>query len=355
MKAVGIKGGKGPAEGMFIEEVPKPEVKNGQALIKVYSFGINRMDLIQRSSNYPLPEGASPILGVEFSGVIEELGQGAESAPNGTSTPGFAVGDKVCGLVPGGAYAEYVLCDYRTLMKMPYGLSFNEAAAIPENWFTAYQVVKLVGSFQKRDKVLIHGGASGIGVAVIQLAQLLGCRRVFATVGSDSKKQFIKDKLVLHAALGDEVVPINYRTEDWEEVIKKYDPKGIQLAIDTVGGDYIPKEMEVLGVDGRLVIMGLMSGKLSGSISTQQILYKRLRIEGTTLRARSPQYQQVLRDFVSETILPRVAQGKLRAIVDKVFPLEEVASAHKYMEANSNTGKIIVTVVDIPFDEAASG
>lgn len=355
MKAVGIKGGNGPAESMFIDEVPRPEVKKGQALIKVYCFGLNRMDIIQRSSKYPLPEGASTILGVEFSGVIEELGEGGDSAPNGTETAGFAVGDKVCGLVPGGAYAEYVLCDYRTLMKMPHGLSFNQAAAIPENWFTAYQVVKLVGDFKKRDKVLIHGGASGIGVAVIQLAQLLGCRRIFATVGSDDKKHFIKDKLTLHGALSDEVVPVNYRTEDWKEIIKKYDPQGIQLAIDTVGGDYIPKEIEVLGVDGRLVLMGLMSGELSGNFSTQQILYKRLRIQGTTLRARSPDYQQQLRDFVADTILPRVVQGKIRSVVDKVFPLEDVVSAHKYMEANSNSGKIIVSVVDVPFDEDASG
>lgn len=355
MKAIGIKGGHGPADSMFVDEVPKPEIVAGSALVKVYAFGLNRMDIIQRSSKYPLPEGASPILGVEFSGVISEVGEGAETAANGTDSPGFAVGDKVCGLVPGGAYAEYVLCDYRTLMKMPHGLSFNEAAAIPESWFTAYQVVKLVGDFKKRDKVLIHGGASGLGVAVIQLAQLLGCRRIFATVGTDEKKKFVSDKLVLHGALPDEVVPINYRTEDWADVIKKYDPDGIQLAIDTVGGDYLVKEFDALAPDGHLVLMGLMSGRHTVELPVTQILYKRLRIEGTTLRARSPQYQQQLRDFISEFVLPRIAKGKVRAIVAKVFPLTEVAAAHKYMEANSNSGKIIVTVVSEPFEKFASG
>lgn len=337
MRAVGIKDGKGPAENLFIEEgVPRPVPTKDQALIKVKAFGLNRMDLIQRAIGYQLPEGASTILGVEFSGTVEELGG---------ETSEFKVGDRVCGLVPGGAYAEYVVCNYKTLLKIPDSMSWAMAAGIPEVWFTATQTVKIVGgSMAPGETLLFHAGASGVGIAAVQIAQLLGARKVYATVGSDEKVEFLRTKLNLESSKPDTVVPINYKKDDFAAKIKEYEPHGVDRIVDPVGQAYFHKNVEVTALDGTLVLLGMMSGTTVNNVDLNYIRAKRMSICGTALRSQPPEYQQKLKEYVLDTILPGIQAGRLFHFVDTTFPFDKIVEAHKTMEANTSMGKLIVEI-----------
>jgi putative PIG3 family NAD(P)H quinone oxidoreductase len=337
MRAVGIKDGIGPAENLFVEQgVEAPVAKHGQALIRVKAFGLNRMDLIQRSRRYTLPKGASTILGVEFSGIVESLG---------SDTSEFKVGDRVCGLVPGGAYAEYVACDFRTLMKVPDDMSWAMAAGIPEVWFTATQTVKIVGgTMTKGQTLLFHAGASGVGIAAIQIAQLLGARKVYATVGSDEKCEFLRTKLCLGCSEPGAVVPINYKSEDFVAKIQEYEPNGVDRIVDPVGQAYFEKDLQVIALDGTLVVLGAMSGTTVNNVDLNYIRAKRMSICGTALRSQSPDYQKKLKEFVLETVIPGIQSGKLFHFVHQTFPFEKIVDAHKALESNSSMGKLIVEI-----------
>lgn len=338
MRAIAIKDGKGPADALYIDEnVETPKPAQGQILVKVNAFGLNRMDLNQRVGNYPPPPGASTILGVEFAGTVAELGPGTENA-------GFKLKDRVFGLIPGGAYAEYVVASPMTLMHTPDKMDDVTAAGIPEVWFTASQVLKFVGNIEKGESVLFHAGTSSVGIAAVQIAQLCGAKRVFATVGSDEKKEFIKNKLVLPGTNPDDIIPINYRTEDFVQATQKVDSNGVDLIIDPVGQSYFQRDLAAVAKDGKVVLMGFMSGPVVENANLAPILGKRITVRGTNLRARTLEYQKDIRDFVEGELLPKILSKELSHFTEKVFTFDQVADAHKLLESNKTMGKVIVTI-----------
>ncbi|KAL7935679.1 putative quinone oxidoreductase [Trichoderma chlorosporum] len=330
MKAVDIRGGQGDRDALFINaDTPKPTPADGQALVKIKAFGINRMDIIQRLGEYPVPPQAPKTLGVEFSGVIESFGPGN----HGT----FKQGDEVLGLAYGGAYAEYIVVSSKMLIHKPKTLSWEQAAAIPETWITATQTLHKVFGFTRGKSILWHAGASGVSIAGIQLSLLAGASAVYATAGTDEKCQFITSELGATAAF-------NYKKQDWASKIKEATgDKGVDFIVDFVGADYFQKNLDVAARDCRIVLLWLLSGGKIPDADISQILFKRIRIEGSTLRSRDEGYQGELRDKL-ETYMPAFEEGKLKIMVDKILPWEEIIEAHKYMEENKSSGKIICTV-----------
>lgn len=364
MKAVLIKNNTGPASSLYIGEAPKPHRKTpDDVLIKVKYFGLNRMDLLQREGNYPLPSGASTILGVEFSGVIEEVPENNTDDSN-RNAGCWKKGEQVFGLTTGGAYAEYVVCNKATLFKMPDSLPFDlaTAAAIPEVWLTATQVVRLIGKLEANESLLFHAGASGVGIAAIQIAQVLGASQVFATVGSEKKQDFVQSLKVKVQGNQTEIVPINYKTQDFAKVIKEKGKKldannqgTVDVVVDTVAGSYFKRNLQLLAKYGRYVLMGLMGGDIingetqQGSINysavdISPILYKALRIEGTTLRARDATYKAALKKEFLEKVYPHLVAGEFTILIEKEFDWTDIQKAHELMESNSTMGKIIVRV-----------
>ncbi|OLN85972.1 Quinone oxidoreductase PIG3 [Colletotrichum chlorophyti] len=330
MRAVDIKGGKGPKENLFINsDTPKPSPGNGEALVKIKAFGINRMDQIQRMGNYPLPPQAPTTLGVEFSGTIESFGDGEHGD--------FKVGDEVFGLAYGGAYAESIAVNSKMLLHKPDFLSWEQAAGIPETWITATQALFLVGEFSKGKSVLWHAGASGVSIAGIQLAKDAGASAVYATAGSKEKCDFVVNELGATAAF-------NYKEEDWAEKIKEATGgKGVDIIIDFVGGSYFQKNLDVAARDARVVLLGLLSGPTIEGANIGPLLFKRIRLEGSTLRSRDVEYQGKLRDKL-EGYVPHFKNGSLKIVIDTVLPWEKVQEAHGLLEANKNSGKIICTI-----------
>jgi len=333
MKAILIKDGKGPAENLYIGEAPKPSLKAGELLVRVKAFGINRADTYQRNGNYPLPPGASEILGVEFSGIVDDIG----------TTTKYRVGDEIFGLVAGGGYAEYVAAYDTHVWRKPADLTWAEAASIPENWITAYQALKVVGNLEAQDRVLVHAGASGVGVAANQLARYFGSQTVVTTASTTEKLDW------LAAIKMGPTHTINYKTQDFaKECAGITEGKGINLIIDFVGKSHWEKNITSLAADGRMVILSTLSGSET-QIDLRSILYKRLRIEGSTLRARSLQYQAKLIDGMSERIIHDISgengDKPLRVFIHKTYPWTEIVEAHREMEVNKNSGKIIVEIL----------
>ncbi|KAK5987087.1 Quinone oxidoreductase PIG3 [Cladobotryum mycophilum] len=330
MKAVDIKGGKGDRSALFFNsEYPKPTAAEGQAIVKIKAFGINRMDIIQREGRYPLPPQAPQTLGVEFSGAIESFGPGDHGA--------FKVGDEVFGLAYGGAYAEYIAVSSKMLLHKPDFLTHEQCAAIPENWITATQALHLVLGFVKGKSILWHAGASGVSSAGIQLSLAAGASEVYATAGSQEKLDFITSQLGATAAF-------NYKTQDWANEIKeKTGGKGVDFIVDYIGADYFQKNLDVAGRDGRIVLLGTMGGINVPNANIGPILFKRLRVEGSTLRSRDEDYQGKLRDKLEE-YLPEFKSNKLKIYIDTVLPWEQIQEAHKHMEDAKNSGKIVCTI-----------
>ncbi|KLT40592.1 quinone oxidoreductase putative [Cutaneotrichosporon oleaginosum] len=330
MRCILIKDGKGPVENLYLGEEPTPSPKKGEVLVK--TFGLNRMDLLQREGKYNLPPQASKtVLGVEFAGTITELGEGASQ---------YKVGDEVFGLAFGGAYAEYIASPEAMLLPKPKELSWVQAAALPENWMTAYQALFLETGLKEGENVLIHAGASGVGVAAIQLALQTGkAGKVFTTCGSDDKVAFLQ-KLVdndprLHV--------INYRTQDFEEEIKKSD-SGVDVVVDFIGKDYFQRNLSVMRRDARMVLLAFMSGAVVDKANIAMFLAKRLQLRGSTLRSRTLEYQADLLQRFREHALPLIVAGKYKIEVYKTFPWTEVIEGQKEMAANKNSGKIIFEV-----------
>lgn len=308
-----------------------PTAAEGQALVKVRAFGLNRMDLIQREGNYPLPPQAPPTLGVEFSGTIVSFG------PGGCAHGDFRAGDEVFGLAYGGAYAEYLAVSSKMLLRKPPHLGWEQAAGVPETWITATQALHFVGRFAAGKTVLWHAGASGVSIAGIQLARRAGAAAVYATAGSREKCDFVVGELGATAAF-------NYKEQDWvEEVKNATGGKGVDLVIDFVGADYFQKNLDVAARDGKIVLLGLMSGLNVKDINIGPILFKRLTLEGSTLRSRDEDYQGRLRDKLEE-YLPLFESGEFKIYVDTVMPWEEIRKAHELMEKSNTKGKIICTV-----------
>lgn len=304
--------------------MPTPQA--GQLLIKVHAAGVNRPDILQRSGNYPVPPGASDLPGLEVAGEI------VGGDLNGTE---FKQGDMVCALVQGGGYAEYCVAPIVQCLPVPQGLSAVEAASLPETFFTVwsnvFDRVKLSGA----ETLLVQGGTSGIGVTAIQIATALG-HRVFATAGSD-------DKCRACEALGAER-GINYKTEDFVEIVKAATGgKGVNVILDMVGGDYVPREIDCLADDGRLVLIALLGGA-KANVNLGQILLRRLTLTGSTLRPRPVEFKAAIAAQLRARIWPLLESGKIKPVIYRTFPLEQAAQAHALMETSTHVGKIMLAL-----------
>ncbi|KAI0630000.1 quinone oxidoreductase [Trametes polyzona] len=335
MRAVLVKDGKGPLENLYLGEAEKPAPGPGQVLVKVKFFGLNRMDIMQREGRYPLPPGAPTILGVEFSGHVVQVGEGVTN---------WNEGDEVLGLASGGAYAEYIVAPHRNLIRKPAHLSWAEAASIPEVFLTAFQALVMLAEVKKGDNVLIHAGASGVGIAAIQLARLYEANTVTATASTQEKLDMLLSlpNGATHA--------VNYKTQDFAaEVKKSTGGKGADVVIDFVGQSHWQKNIDALAVDGRMTMLALLSGAEVPNFNLAPILFKRLRIQGSTLRARSEDYQaELVARFKREAfdhITGSSGDGRIRTYIHKVYPWTEIQEAHREMEANKNSGKIMAEVV----------
>ncbi|GAB1192615.1 hypothetical protein APSETT444_001808 [Aspergillus pseudonomiae] len=274
---------------MSIQQIPKPTPSAGQALIKIKAFGLNRMDLLQREGLYPLPPQAPETMGVEFSGTVESVNASAE-------------------------------CAFKT-------------------WITASQALHIIGQSQPGRSVLWHAGASSVSICGIQLAKAEGAKAIYATAGSQEKCDFLVNELGVTAAF-------NYKTQDWAAEIKKVtNGAGVDLIVDFVGANYFQGNIDVAARDGRIVLLGLMSGtKLPNGVDIGGLLFKRLRVEGSTLRSRELEYQRKLRDSMVEHVIPRLKDGTFKVFVEKVFPFTEIVQAHKLLESNQTRGKLACVI-----------
>lgn len=326
MKAILLEEFGGP-EKLYLGDFDAPLPGPGDLLVDVHATALNRADLLQRAGHYPPPPGESPILGLEMAGTVTGWG---------TEVTGFAIGDPVCGLLPGGGYAQQAVLPAGMALRLPGNLSFTKAAAIPEVFLTAFQALHWLAEVRPGESVLIHAGAGGVGTAAIQLARQAGVKEIFVTASS-GKHDFCRDLGADHA--------IDYRRENFKEVIKeKTHGRGVDVVIDFIGADYFADNLTSLAVDGRLVMLAFLGGTKVDRLGLGAIVGKRLRVIGSTLRSRSLAYKLALTAAFREQCWPRFATGELRAIVDTVYPWEEVAEAHRYMAENRNTGKIVLTV-----------
>jgi putative PIG3 family NAD(P)H quinone oxidoreductase len=303
-------------------EVPDPIPQDGEVLIDVYATGVNRADLYQRAGHYPPPPGASEILGLELAGVIAEVTPGVT---------GYQVGDRVCALVAGGGYAERAAVHQGLLMPIPKGWSLVQAAAMPEVFFTAFLNLFLEGRLKPGETVLIHGGASGVGTAAIQLARQAGCR-VLATAGSAAK-------VATCYRLG-AVLAVNYREADFAEVIAKA-VGGVDVVLDMVGADYLARNLRLLNTEGRLVFIATLSGSKT-EIDIRELMRKRLLLKGSTLRARPLAEKIALKEAFMASFWPALEAGEVMPVIDRVLPITEAETAHDLLRRNETIGKVVL-------------
>ncbi|WP_208585645.1 NAD(P)H-quinone oxidoreductase [Gracilibacillus suaedae] len=315
----------GGAEQLVYKEMPEPTLEPGDLLIKVYATAVNRTDILNREGR--LGYAKNPIIGVEVAGEVAE--------PNGH--PDFKKGDRVMGLVNGGGYAEKVAMPADRAMKIPDTLSFEEAAAIPEVFLTAYQTLYWIANLQEAETVLIHAGASGVGTAAIQLAKVISNAQIITTAGSAEKLDYCRK-------LGADTV-INYKQQDFaEEVLQATNHKGVDVILDFVGASYWENNYKSIAVDGRWVLIGVLGGSTVNQLSLMDLMAKRIQLTGTLLTPRSDEYKAELsKDFINK-LFTYFEQGKVQPVVDITFPITEAAAAHQHMEANKNIGKIILKV-----------
>ncbi len=326
MKAV-IVSPPGDAGQLNISSWEKPVPNQHEILVKVAATAINRADILQRKGSYPPPKGASPILGLEISGEVTKAGKNVTR---------WKAGDKVFGLLPGGGYAQYAVIHQDMAMSMPNNLSFEQAAAIPEVFLTAYLALQWLANLQPKEKLLIHAGASGVGTAAIQLAKHMQAGQIIITA-SAPKHPLCLNLGVDHA--------IDYKTQDFQEKVLAYtQQEGVDVIIDFIAAPYLHKNMHCLRTDGRLVLLALLGGAKADSFDMGEVLQKRLQIIGSTLRSRSLDYQIRLTKDFADFALSKFQHQQLHPVIDKVFDWQDVQQAHKYMESNQNTGKIVMKV-----------
>ena len=315
----------GAPDVMKISNFEIPQINDEQVLIEVKYAGVNRPDVIQREGNYPAPPNHSKVLGLEVSGYVYKIGANVKK---------FKKGDKVAALVNGGGYAEFCCSDEETTFKIPQNLSLKEAATIPECFFTVWSNLIMRGKLKEKQKVLIHGGTSGIGVAAIQILKLYKSK-IFTTVGTNKKKKFCEN-LGVHNVF-------NYKETDFYEEIKKIENKGIDIVLDYVGGDYINKNINLLKFDGKLINIGFLNGS-HANINLMKIMLKRLTITGSTLRIREKKYKGKILNDLKKIVFPNFENGKIKCYIDSVFKLKDVVSSHKYLEAGGHIGKIVLEI-----------
>lgn len=331
-----IKDGKGPLQNLHITEIERPQPTGSQALVKIKAFGLNRMDILQREGKYPVPPQAPSTLGVEFSGTIHSLAPGSES--------GFKIGDEVFGLAYGGAYAEYIAVSTHMLVHKPAELSWEECAGIPEVYITAIQAMYEIGEFAAGKSVLWHAGASSVGIAGQQLCRENGASQVFATARSDAKVKFCKE------TLGSSEAWNTTTTTGWdEEVLKATGGKGVDIIVDFIGSffaifllalllvyandnrphtgpDTFAQNLNAIARDGRIVNLATLSGMHLKDTNANfgAFVAKRIRYEGSSLRSRDEVYQGKLRDHLVEHALPMFVDGRIKSVIEKVFPWREI-------------------------------
>jgi NADPH2:quinone reductase len=325
MRAVEVSQPGGP-EVLKPVERPVPAPKAHEILIKVAAAGVNRPDVLQRQGHYPVPPDASDLPGLEVAGEVVAAGSSAKL---------FKPGDKVCALVHGGGYAEYCVTPEVTALPVPKGLSFIEAASLPETFFTVWGNVYDRAKLAPGESLLVQGGSSGIGVTAIQMAKATG-NRVFATAGSD-------EKCAACVRLGAEKA-FNYKTQDWAAELKAATAgKGVNVILDMVGGDYFPKELKALADDGRLVFIAFLRGPKT-ELDINELMRRRLTVTGSTLRPRTVDFKGYLAKNLREKIWPLVEAGRIRPEIFKTFPLENAGEAHRLLESSQHIGKLVLTV-----------
>lgn len=325
MKAI-IRTGDGGTEVLQLGDVPPPKPTETQLLVDVKATALNRADLIQRRGGYPPPPGESEILGLEIAGTVAGMGDAVK---------GFNEGDKVFGLVGGGGYAKQAVIDYRMAMPIPDEWRFEEAAAVPEVFFTANENIFTLGRLSEGETILIHAGGSGVGTAGIQIAHYAGAR-VFVTAGTSDK---IDNCQTLGAIAG-----INYKQSDFvAEIERLTDGEGVDVVLDFIGAPYLARNLQILKTKGRLLQVGLMGGS-AAEIDLGVVMRKRLQIIGSVMRPQSLDEKILITQRFVQRWLPELKAGTLRPVIDSVFPLAQVREAHQYMEANRNFGKIILQI-----------
>ncbi len=322
MKAIEIEQPGGDYR-LVLREIARPRPAAGQVLIKVAGAGLNNADLLQARGKYPPPPGASPILGMEVSGMVAELGEGVE---------GWKPGDKVCALIPGGGYAEFALADAGCVLPVPASIELVQAAGLPEAAFTAWTNIMDTGRLQPGESLLIHGGTSGIGSLAIQIFAARG-HTVFTTAGSDKKCEAARNFGATRA--------INYRNEDFVAVVKaETGNKGVDVLLDMVGGSYVQRNIEAAAAWGRIVNIAYQES-FKAEVNFAPVLTKRLTLAATTLRGRTPAQKQAIRDALLREVWPLLGRG-VAPVVERVFPLAEAGQAHDFMAKTGHIGKILL-------------
>jgi putative PIG3 family NAD(P)H quinone oxidoreductase len=325
MRAVVVTESGGP-EVLQVRDVPDPSPAADEVIVAVAATAVNRADLLQRQGNYPPPHGAPPYLGLECSGVIVELG---------AAVTGWKVGDEVCALLGGGGYAQRVAVPAGQLMQVPAGVSLVEAAALPETTCTVWSMLFSVGAgrLQPGERVLVHGGTSGIGTTAIQLAHHRGAH-VFATAGTPRKIEICRQ-------LGADVA-INYRDEVFDDrVLAETAGAGVDVVLDNMGGAYLPRNVRSLAVGGRLVVLGLQGGR-KGELDLGALLAKRATVMAAGLRARPYEQKSAIVAETQDAVWPLIESGAFRPVVDRVLTLDDAAEAHRLVESSEHVGKVLL-------------
>ena len=316
----------GGVDKLAYETVTIPEAKADEVLVKVHAFGINRPDILQRQGLYPMPAGVTQVPGLEVAGEVVAIG---------AEVTQFKLGDKVCSLTNGGGYAEYCVVPQSQTLHIPENVSFVEAAAIPETFFTVWANVFQMGKAKAGEVVLVHGGTSGIGTTALMLCKALGIK-TFATVGSDEKVQAI-------ANLTD---AINYKTQDFEHLInEKTENAGVDVILDMVGAPYLEKNLNLLRRDGRLVYIAFLGGAKAKEVKLGQIMMKRLTITGSTMRARNTAEKAEIAQGLQDHVAPLWAKGECLPMIYQTFEFDQIQAAHACMDTGEHVGKVVVKIL----------
>ena len=311
---------------LHVGETERPLAGPNDLRIAVTHAGVNRADLLQRQGLYPPPPGASTIIGMECAGRVTEAG---------SATEGWSVGDRAMALLPGGGYAAEVAVDWRSAMHIPDALTDAEAAALPEVYLTAFLNIFLIGRSRSGETILVHGGGSGVGTAALNLARLAGIR-VIVTVGSDAKAARCMELGAIDA--------INYKEESFGSRAREISGRGVDMILDNIGASYLAGDLDALAPDGRLVIIGSMGGERRAPLDFNVLLSKRIQITGSTLRSKSNEARGSIIAAFLEQFGAAMNEGKVKPIVDRVFPLSETAEAHRLMKSSAHFGKIVLRI-----------
>ncbi len=311
---------------MEVKEGPLPSIGASDVLIEVAYAGVNRPDVAQRTGRYNAPPGASPVLGLEVAGRVVAVGNAVTQ---------WKAGDAVCALTPGGGYAQYCATPAAHCLPVPSGFTLLEAAAVPENFFTVWVNVFDTCRLKSGESLLVHGGSSGIGLTAIQLAKAFGAT-VYTTVGNEEKAAFCRQIGADHA--------LNYKTQDWQTEIQALaGKKGVDVVLDMVGGSYIAKNLKLLAVEGRLCFIAFLEGS-KAELDFVMLMLKRQTITGSTLRARPDAHKAAIAASLHEKVWPLLEAGKVKPVINAVFPMNDVAKAHTLMESSVHIGKIMLAV-----------